>query len=86
MGLHELRCNGVQFKLLEKTASQVNSNKESLSTHRDLSKPLAYPQLSSPELTQAASQSPVPSDQSDANLPMTTRSGHVVKKTSRLDL
>ncbi|CAH3179640.1 unnamed protein product [Porites evermanni] len=41
---------------------------------------------SSTELTQAASQSPVPSDQSDANLPMTTRSGHVVKKTSRLDL
>ena len=86
MGLHELRCNGVQFKLLEKTVSQVNSNKESLSTHRDLSKPSAYPQLSSPELTKAASQSPVPSDQSDANLPMTTRSGHVVKNTSRLDL
>ena len=86
MGLHELRYNGVQFKLLEKTASQVNSNKESLSTHRVLSKPSAYPQLSSPELTQAASQSPVPSDQSDANLPMTTRSDHVVKKTSRLDL
>ena len=89
MGLHELRCNRVQLKPLEKTASHVNSNKESLSTQRDLhdvSKPSAYPQLSSPELPRAASQSPVPSDQSDANLPMTTRSGHVVKKMSRVDL
>ena len=82
----KMQWSTIIFKLLEKTASQVNSNKESLSTHRDLSKPSAYPQLSSPELTKAASQSPVPSDQSDANLPMTTRSGHVVKNTSRLDL
>ena len=50
MGLHELRCNRVQLNSFEKTASQVNSNKEGLSTHRDLSKPSAYPQLSSPEL------------------------------------
>ena len=53
----ELRRNRVQLKTLEKTASQANSNKESPWTHGDLSKPSAYPQLSSPELRRAAGQS-----------------------------
>ena len=49
MGLHELRCNRVQLKPLEKRAGHVYGNKESLSTKRGLSKPTAYPQLSSPD-------------------------------------
>ena len=49
MGLHELRCNRVQLKPLEKRAGHVYGNKESLLTKRGLSKPTAYPQLSSPD-------------------------------------
>ena len=77
----ELRRNRVQLKPLEKTATQDNSNKESPSTHRNLSKASAYPQLSSPELPLATCQSSVP-----ANLFVTTRMDRVLKKPSRLDL
>ena len=86
----ELRRNRVHLKPLEKApatfGSQVANNQESLPAHRDAPKPLPCPQLSSPELQQVLSQSPVPSDRSDANLPVTTKSGRVVKKPSRLDL
>ena len=75
----ELRCNRVHLQPLEKApaafGSQVANNQESLQACRDAPKPLPCPQLSSPELPQVPPQLPVPSDRSDANLPVTTKSG-----------
>ena len=65
----ELRDNRVQLKLLE-------------TVHRDISKPSSCPQLSSPGLPKVPAQSLPPSEQSDANLPLKTRSGRVIKKPS----
>ena len=85
----ELRRNRVQLKPLGKPPAacgdQVATNQEGLPVHRDALKPLPS-QLSSPELPQVPAQSSLPSEWSDANLPLTTRSGRVVKKPSRLDL
>ena len=85
----QLRRNRVQLKPLGKTPAacgdQLASNQESLPVHRDASKPLPS-QLSSPELPQVPVQSSLPSELSDASLPLTTRSGRVVKKRCRLDL
>ena len=85
----QLRRNRVQLKPLGKTPAacgdQLASNQESLPVHRDAPKPLPS-QLSSPELPQVPVQSSLPSELSDASLPLTTKSGRVVKKRCRLDL
>ena len=85
----ELRRNRVQLKpvnkILPPCKEQVASNHDSLPTDEDMPKPLT-PQFSPPELPKVSAQSPVPFCQNDTNLPMTTRTGRVVKMPSRLDL
>ena len=85
----ELRRNRVQLKPVNKIPptgkEQVVSSHDSLLTDEDMPKSSA-PQFSLPELPKAPVQSPVPSCQNDTNLPMTTRSGRIVKMPSRLDL
>ena len=85
----EIRRNRVQLKPINKipppSKEQVASNHDSLLTDEDMPKPSAS-QFSSPELPKVPVQSPVPSCQNDTNLPMTTRSGRIVKMPSRLDM
>jgi len=73
----------VQLKPINKkpppSKEQVASNHDSVLTDEDMPKPSA-PQFSPPV------QSPVPSCQNGTNLPITTRSGRIVKMPSRLDL
>ena len=88
-GGSELRCNRVRLKPLQKTpitcGGRVVSNQESTLTDSHETKPLPF-QMSSLELTQVPAQSLIPSNQSNDNLPVTTLSGCIVKKPSRLDL
>ena len=88
-GGSELRHNRVQLKPLQKTpitcGGQVVSNQESTLLDSHETKPLPF-QMSSSELPQAPAQSLVPSNQSNDNLPVTTGSGRIAKKPSRLDL
>ena len=88
-GGSELICNRVRLKPLQKTpitcGGQVVSNQESTLPDSHETKSLPF-QMSSLELTQVPAQSPIPSNQSNDNLPMTTLSGCIVKKPSRLDL
>ena len=82
----ELRRNRVQLKPVDKTPPPCEANNhDSLLADGDMPKPSA-PQFSPPELPKVPVQSPVPSYQSGANLPVTTRSGRIIKMPPRLDL
>ena len=85
----ELRRNRVQLKPVSKLpplcTEQVASDHDSLPTDENMPKPSA-PQSSPPKLLKVPIQSPVPPCQDGTNLPMTTRSGRIVKMPSRLDL